>query len=96
MIPTAQASSFTLQYTIIIIIIIIINNHLMQCLALLCTFRLSQVSFVFVLYLSFVTVETGFNDIGLGDTSSITSDTLLYQYSVIPRLTSDPANEVFG
>jgi len=36
-------------------------------------------SFVFVLYLSFVTVEPGYNDIGLGDNSSITSDILLYQ-----------------
>jgi hypothetical protein len=35
--------------------------------------------FVFVLYLSFVTVEPGYNDIGLRDTSSITSDILLYQ-----------------
>jgi len=34
---------------------------------------------VFVLYLSYVTVEPGYNDTGLRDTSSITPDILLYQ-----------------
>jgi hypothetical protein len=34
---------------------------------------------VFVLYFSYVTVEPGYNDTGLRDTSSITSDILLYQ-----------------